>query len=181
MGQVIVPHAPRSGLHVTLQSHEVPHDVAPHAPEPVQLSVHRPMPHCRSPHAPPPVQVRSHVPVAQLTVPHAVIAEPEPEPEPLPEPVQPIVQRASPHEMLPHAPSTPQVTSHEEACVQEMAPHAPGVGQLIVQFQPGGHVTSLPAPLIMQLRSTKLHVGHWLGHTGLSGAASSFTLGSTTQ
>lgn len=170
-----MPHAPRSGLQLTLQRHDDAHEVLPHAPEPLHVSVHAPRPHWRSAHAPLPVHVRSHVPAGeQLTAPHAVGV-----PEPVA--VQPTVQRESLHVMLPHAPSMPQVMSHDRAPLQSTMLHAPAVGQLIVQFHPTGQLTGPPPPLIVQLWLLNVHDAHWLGQ--ISGASIRASAGSepTTQ
>jgi len=161
-GQVIAPHAPTSGLQVTSHAHDDAHVVVPHAPLPVHVT--------------------SHLPVLQMTLPHAVNADPEPEPEPEPEPcaVQPIVQSAVLHITPPHAPSVPHVIVHLPA-LQLTDVHAPAVAQLMSQFQPDGHATAPPTPLIMHVPVPKSHESHVVGHTAASIAASSFAFGSTTQ
>jgi hypothetical protein len=184
-GQELVPHSPSPWLQVTSHWHDCPHEVVPHAPEPLQLSVHLPVPQVRSPHAPPFVHVRSHAPVVQLTVPHAL----DPEPEPVP--VQPTVQSASPQVTSPHAPSMPHVTLHDCAPVHVTPAHAPAVAQVIVQLKPAGQVTAAPVPLIMQvLVSLTQPPLHSVGQKNASGgaasggpsiAASSFAPGSKTQ
>lgn len=73
VGQVIVAHA-LLGTQVALQLHELAHDRSPHAPEPVQVSVHLPVPHVSAPHAGPPAfatHVTSHAPKPQVIGPHA--------------------------------------------------------------------------------------------------------------
>ena len=69
-GQVIVPHAPNTGLQVTSHLHELAHIVAPQAPEPSQSSVHLPVPHVSAAHAPLPVQVTLHAPALHVMFPH---------------------------------------------------------------------------------------------------------------
>jgi hypothetical protein len=114
------------------------------------------------PHAPEPSHVCVHRPVPHVTLPHAVAAEPDPDPDT----VQSIVQLAE----LPHS----------------MLPQAPAPVHAIVQFHPVGQVTSAPLPVIVQVSLAKSHESHVAGQTAASTgsasiAASSFTLGSTTQ
>ena len=88
-GQLIVPHAPAVGLQATSHLHELAHEIAPHAPLPVQLTVHAPSPHVMSPHGAvsvhvmtqlqpagqvvdDPVPVRLHVPVGKSHEAHAL-------------------------------------------------------------------------------------------------------------
>lgn len=155
LGHVIVAHA-SLGMHSALQLHELVHDRSPHAPVPLQVSVHLPGPHVIGPHAgAPDPQVALHAPV-----PLHVIA---------------------PHALAPvHVMSQPPVPEHE------MSPHAPGAVHEIWHRNPSGHaIAAPPPPLITQvLVLPNVHPPlHRLGHTGTNAStpASNFTLGSTTQ
>jgi hypothetical protein len=173
VGHVIVAHAV-SGEQVALQLHELVQDRLPHAPVPVQLSVHLPAPHIIVPHAgAPPEQLALHAPVVQVMFPHALM------------PVQVASQVPVEHDRSPHAWSAVQRIVQLAASPHVIAPHAPDELQVTTQFHPAGHDTGAPpAPSIMHVAGVAPNTHppvHRLGHTGASGAASSLAVGSTTQ
>ena len=87
------------------------------------------------------------------------------------------------HVMPRHALAAVQLTSHAVALAQLIVPHAPVVEQLIVQFQPAGHVMlPLPVPVISHVAAAKLQVPPQIaGHTAASSMRASGGSVPTTQ
>ena len=65
--------------------------------------------------------------------------------------------------------------SHDAAFVQVIVPHAPIEPQMMLQFQPAGHVMlPLPVPVIVHSVVWKLHVPPQIvGHTAASSGRAS--------
>lgn len=135
IGHVITPHA-LSGLHVVLQLQLFWHIWKPHAPVPVQLSVHLPVPQVRLPHAGAPLlHVTSHaLAFVHVMSPHAFeplhvsVQLAVPEHARLPQaalPLQVESQLPAEHVILPHALPVSDVVQwiEQPAPEHEIAPH----------------------------------------------------------